>query len=173
MNKLITPAEFKAAKDIGNKVDENKINAAIEAAQSINLKEVLGARFYFDMIDKQNDPNYQDLLSGCTFQFLGVNYYQEGLKAYLCDVTMAKYCTSINTNFTPFGATNKIPQDGELVDRNTLKDIGTQNLEMAGSKFEQIKLYLDLNFAKFPTWINNIYSSEAPSSERTFRFRKI
>jgi hypothetical protein len=27
----------------------------------------------------------------------------------------------VNTNFGPFGATNKTPQDGEIADRNSLK----------------------------------------------------
>jgi hypothetical protein len=36
---------------------------------------------------------------------------------------MAKYVLQVNTNFGPFGATNKAPQDGEIADRNSLKDI--------------------------------------------------
>jgi hypothetical protein len=38
---------------------------------------------------------------------------------------MAKYVLQVNTNFGPFGATNKAPQDGEIADRNSLKDINT------------------------------------------------
>jgi hypothetical protein len=29
---------------------------------------------------------------------------------------MAKYVLQVNTNFGPFGATNKAPQDGEIAD---------------------------------------------------------
>jgi hypothetical protein len=32
-----------------------------------------------------------------------------------------KVCLAVNTNFGPFGATNKAPQDGEIADRNSLK----------------------------------------------------
>ncbi|MEC4048763.1 hypothetical protein OX284_004920 [Flavobacterium sp. SUN046] len=173
MNNLITPAEFQSAKDIGHKLDEKKINSLIEMAQSTDLKELLSARFYFDLLDNQNEENYQDLLSGCTFQFLGVNYYQDGLKALLCDYVMAKYVLQVNTNFTPFGVTIKTSENSEPVDRNTLKDIAVQNTQLAGSRFEIIKLYLDTNWDKFPNWINNIYSSEVQPTERTYRLRKI
>jgi hypothetical protein len=43
--------------------------------------------------------------------------------------------------FGPFGATNKAPQDGEIADRNSLKDIATQQVQVAGARWEIIKLY--------------------------------
>jgi hypothetical protein len=49
---------------------------------------------------------------------------------------MAKYVLQVNTNFGPFGATNKAPQDGEIVDRNSLKDIATQ--QVAKRRYKQI-----------------------------------
>jgi hypothetical protein len=39
-------------------------------------------------------------------------------------------------------ATNKAPQDGEIADRNSLKDIATQQVQVAGARWEIIKLYL-------------------------------
>ena len=174
MQKLITVNEFKSVKDVGEKVDDKKINQAIEIAQSTDLKDLLGSRFYFDMMNNLEQANYQDLLSGCTFTFMGVTYYQDGIKALLTDYTMAKYALSINTNFTPFGATVKQSNDSEPADRNSLKDISTQQTQLAGSRWETIKLYLDTNIPKYPNWVNNIYGgAEFINSERTFRIRKI
>jgi hypothetical protein len=40
---------------------------------------------------------------------------------------MAKYVLQVEILiFGPFGATNKTPQDGEIADRTSLKDIATQ-----------------------------------------------
>jgi hypothetical protein len=66
---------------------------------------------------------------------------------------MAKY-VQVNTNFGPFGATNKAPQDGEIADRNSLKDIATQQVQVAGARWEIIKLYLIANYQIFTEWRN-------------------
>jgi hypothetical protein len=55
--------------------------------------------------------------------YFGISYAHDGIKALLADYFMAKYVLQVNTNFGPFGATNKAPQDGEIADRNSLKDI--------------------------------------------------
>jgi hypothetical protein len=173
MNNIINPAEIKNFKDIGNKIDDKKIIPIIEQAQVTNLKDALGDRFYFDLLNNLETEKYQPLLDGCNFTNFGINYYQDGIRALLADYFMSKYVLQINTNFTPFGATNKTPQDGELADRNSLKDIATQQLQLAGSRLEIIKLYLNANTAIFPEWQNNIGSSSSTVGERTFRFRKI
>lgn len=174
MQKLITVNEFKATKDVGQVIDEKKVNQMIEIAQSTEIKDLLGARFYFDMITNINQDNYQDLLTGCTFTFMGITYYQDGLKSLLSDYTMAKYVLALPANFTPFGVTTKVSQDSEQVDRGTLKDLSSQQMQLAGSRWETIKLYLDTNYNKYPVWVNNIYgTTDSMNTERTFRIRKI
>lgn len=174
MQKLITVNEFISFKDVDKKADVKKIEQSIEMAQISDLKSHLGDRFYFELISNSENPIYQDLLSGSTFSYYDVNYYQDGIKSFLADLTMAKYSLSVNTNFTPFGATTKVSQDSETTDRNTLKDISTQQLQLAGSKWETIKIYLDSNTSMFPNWQNNtLGSSDYRPSERTFRFRII
>jgi hypothetical protein len=39
MNNILTATEIKSYKDIGNKIDENKINPIIEQAQLTELNE--------------------------------------------------------------------------------------------------------------------------------------
>lgn len=174
MNNLLTPTQIQAFKDIGNKIDENKINPIIEQAQIVDLKATLGDRFYFDVLANKDNPDYAPLFSGCTFTYFDVNYYQDGLYSLLADYFMSKYVLQINTNYTPFGATQKLGQSSEVTDRNSLKDVSTQQMQLAGSRWEIIYLYLNANPVLFPNWKNNILSSESPlDGNRTFRFRKI
>lgn len=174
MNNLLTPTQIQSFKDLGIKIDEKKIIPIIEQAQIVELKEVLGDRFYFDVIANKNNPDYAPLLSGCSFTYFGVNYYQDGLNALLADYFMSKYILQVNTNLTPFGATQKLSNDSELADRNSLKDVSTQQLQLAGARWEIIRLYLNANPNLFPNWKNNIYSSDsAKAGNRTFKFRKI
>jgi hypothetical protein len=68
---------------------------------------------------------------------------------------MAKYVLQVKYHFGPFGATNKAPQDGEIADRNSLKDIATQQVQVAGARWEIIKIYFkQFNISE---WHNNIY----------------
>lgn len=173
MNNILTSTEIKNYKDIGNKIDESKINPIIEQAQLTELKSVLGDRFYFDLLNNLATAKYQPLLDGCSFTYFGITYQHDGIKALLSDYFMSKYVLQVNTNFTPFGATNKVPQDGELADRNSLKDISTQQLQLAGARWEIIKMYLNASTLVFPEWQNNIGSESNIVGERTFRFRKI
>lgn len=172
MNKIITATELKNYKDIGNKIDENKINPIIEQAQLTEVKDVLGSDFFFDVLANLDTPEYQDLLSGSTFTHNDVTYYQDGLKALTADYFMAKYVMMINANVTPFGVTVKQSNDSVPAERNSLKDLATLHLQMAGSRWEVIKLYLDSNTDLFTKWKSNCGTS-APSSERIMRFRKI
>jgi hypothetical protein len=174
MNNILTATEIKNYKDIGNKIDENKINGIIEQAQLIDVKPLLGDRFYFDLMNNLSNPIYQPLLDGSSFTYFDITYSHDGIKALLSDYFMSRYALSINTNFSPFGATTKTPQDGEIADRNSLKDISTQQTQLAGARWEIIRLYLMANTSIFPEWRNPIYADEVGVvPQRTFKFRKI
>lgn len=174
MNKIVTATEIKQYKDIGQKIDEQKINPIIEQAQITDLKDKLGSDFYFDVLANLDNPDYQNLLSGSTFTYNDTEYYQDGLKALTSDYFMSKYVLQTNVNQTPFGATTKLSPESQPVDRNTLKDISTQQMQLAGARWEIIKLYLDSNADLFPKWgQNNTCGGSTSSSERRFRIRKI
>jgi hypothetical protein len=83
---------------------------------------------------------------------------------------MAKYVLQVNTNFGPFGATNKAPQDGEIAD--SLKDIATQQVQVAGARWEIIKLYLIANYQIFQNGEINFADNVSVISQRTLKFRK-
>lgn len=172
MNKILTATEIKNYKDIGNKIDENKINPIIEQAQLTELKDMLGSDFFFDVLSNLSSPEYQDLLSGSTFIYNDITYYQDGLKALTADYFMSKYVMQINTNITPFGATTKQSSDSVPAERNSLKDLSTLHLQMAGARWDVIKKYLDENKEIFPKW-KSFCGSSSPSGEKIMRIRKI
>lgn len=182
MSNILTAIELTNYKDIGyksltgtTKVDVNKINQVLDEVQLTNLKDALGDRFYFDLISNLENPDYQDLLSGSTFEYCDITYKQDGIKALLADFFMAKYVLVVNTNFTPFGATVKNSNDSEPADRNSLKDISNHQSQLAGARLEIIRYYLDSNTTLFPNWKHNTFTSETCnySTGRRFRFKKL
>jgi hypothetical protein len=59
----------------------------IEQAQLIDVKPLLGDRFYFDLINNLDNEKYQPLLDGCAFTYFGISYTM--VKALLADYFMA------------------------------------------------------------------------------------
>jgi hypothetical protein len=70
-----------------------KIAPIIEQAQLIDVKPLLGDRFYFDLINNLLTEKYQPLLDGCAFILFWYTMH-DGIKALLADYFMAKYVLS-------------------------------------------------------------------------------
>lgn len=174
MQQLINIDDIKLFKDLGKNPSVDKINPIISQAHD-DLREYLGVNFYFDVVANKETESYQDLLSGSSFTIAGqtpqITYYQEGLKVMLIDLFMARYVSQINTNITPFGATVKHSQDSEPVDRATLQDRSKEQSQMAGSKWELIKMYLTEKSTMFPAY--NTCSNTIATGERKMRLRRI
>ncbi|MGQ2984860.1 DUF6712 family protein [Flavobacterium sp.] len=174
MQYLINIEDIKLVKDLGKKVDENKINPIIAQAHD-DIREYLGINFYFDVVANKDSENYQDLLSGSSFSITGqypqITYYQEGLKAMLIDLFMSRYIPQININFTPFGATVKTDQGSEPASDSALRDRAKEQSQMAGSKWELIKMYLTEKTSQFPAY--NTCSNTIVTGERKMRLRRI
>jgi len=174
MQQIINIDDIKLLKDIGKKVDADKFNPIIKQAHD-DLREYLGINFYFDVLANTSTPEYQDLLSGSCFTIAGqhpqITYYQEGLKAMMIDLFMARYITQLNTNITPFGATVKHSDNSEPADRATLQDRSKEQSQMAGSKWELIKMYLTEKADTFKAY--NTCSNTITTGERKMKLRRI
>jgi hypothetical protein len=168
---LISVDEIQLYKDLGKNPDLKKIKPVIEQAQDVDLRDMIGAHFYFDIVSNVENEDYQDLLSGSTFECNGVTYHQEGLKALLADLFMSRYLDVIQVNITAFGATVKHSEDSQPTDKGSLRDASKAQRQMAGNKLEIIKLYLKANANKFPAY--NYKADTVASGERRLRFRKI
>jgi hypothetical protein len=171
MEPLLTPIEIKSFKDLGKTINEDKMKPIINQAQDVDLRGFLGTVFYFDVMANLENEIYQALISGTTFEYQGVTYRQQGLKALLADLFMSRFYDQLNVNVTPFGATNKLSQNSQPTDKASLNDASQGEREMAAQKWEDIKTYLNLNSSQFPKY--NIAVSTIASNERKTSFRRI
>ena len=171
MTPLLTPEEIKTFKDLGKKIDQDKMKPIISQAQEVDLRAYLGTDMYFDLMANIESENYQELLTGSTFTHGGTAYYQAGVKALLADLFMSRFYDQINVNITPFGATNKLSPDSQPTDKASLRDASQGEQEMAAQKWEDIKLFLRLNPTRFPKY-NSIGGSTA-TGERKITFRRV
>ena len=141
MSYLITSTEFSEYRNISQKIDEDKIDAAISLAQQSDLIEILGD-FYFDVVKNASESSYSDLMNGSTFEYNNEEFVHAGIKRMLGDYTYARFVYMININPTPFGFVTKLSNDSEPIDRNTIKDLSKQAQIDAGIKFKFIEKYI-------------------------------
>lgn len=174
MQRLITAQDFGKFKDVGKKLDTQKINECITEAQMVDLFDYLD-EFLFDVVENREDPTYADLMNGSSFVVDGLNYSHIGLKAFLADLTYPRFIYKVNVNLTPFGAVQKLSQDSSPVDRNVLKDIAKQTQIDADIKFKAIRKYLEINKSLFPRYNSGSCSGGNNPNIHTFsqRFSKL
>lgn len=151
MSNIITHIDFKDFRTISKKYDIDKVESSITQAHT-DLMEVLGSAFYFDVIKKQADTAYVDLMEGSEFLKGEFTLQHAGLKALVSDYTYARYLYEINTTQTPFGMVSKSSNDSTPVDRNMIKDLVHQAQKDAVSKWELIRDYLNANKETFTVW---------------------
>ena len=139
---LITIDEFKALRDVGNKVDEKKFNESVSLAQDSDVYNALGD-FYFELLDNMSDSGYADLMNGSDFVYQGRNLKHKGVKAWVADLVYSRYIINLNVQLNGFGAHTKESQDSKPIDRNYSKDLSKQAQQDAGIKFKLIEKYLE------------------------------
>lgn len=141
MANIITSSEFASFRDIGKKINEDKINESIELAENSDLNDVLGG-FYFDVLKNKDEATYAELMVGSEFEYCDETFIHKGIKALLADYTYARFIYMININLTPFGAQAKFTDDSAGIDRLTIKDLAKQAQQDASIKFKTIEKYI-------------------------------
>jgi hypothetical protein len=146
---LITSTELKALRDIGNKIDTDKADEAIQLAQETDLYNLLGD-FYFDVVaNAAGVGNWALLMDGSTFTVDGEDFIHRGIKALLADLAYARYSKKINANFSPFGMTVKSTPDSTPVPEETQKQVVIDAKRDAGVKLKLIIAFIETDTVLF------------------------
>lgn len=134
--------ELKEFRDVGKKLDENKIKEVIQLAK-LDLQNLIGFSFY-NYVDS-NKETLNDLLNGSDFEYNGLTVSHLGLKSILADLAYSRLMMQINVNITPFGSTIKDSQDSTPTDRKTLYELQNQAKIDASQKWDVVKKYVMCN----------------------------
>lgn len=148
---LITNTEFKALRDIGNKVNEQLLTECIALSEKNELLDILG-NFYFDVLENKDNTGdkWEELMIGSTFTDSNNDTFtHEGVKALLADLAYSRYVNRVNADFTPFGLVHKEGQDSRVTDRNYIKDLAHQARKDADAKMRIIHRFLRENDTLF------------------------
>ncbi len=136
--------------DLPATVREQKLMSLIEDAEFIDVRPLLGEKFYADLV---KDPDkYTELLEGKDYEWDGFTYDHPGLKRVIAFFVDARFNFFGADTPSPFGMVHKDFQDGHGIDRARAKELYKDKQRKANEYWLQIKRYLDRNSKKYPYW---------------------
>lgn len=133
--------------------EESMLQPYILAAQNVDVKPVIGAAFWLDILTNPNSPENELLLTGGTYQNgSGAMVTFQGLKAALACFTYARYVLAKNAVDTPFGMVSKNSEFSTPVTPEQLVSIASEKRNEANVYLRECTLFLNVNTASYPFW---------------------
>lgn len=168
MPSLITIAEIQEKKDLTSNVKGVRVQQHIDDAEFMDLRPLLGEKFYIDLLANRAQNAYASLLSGAKYTYNDFEYEHPGIKAVIIEFAYARYQFFGNAVSTGFGMVEKQYQDGAQLERGMLKERYKAGQQKAMALWQQVKDFLDRSDT-FEEW--NCADSGLPAGR--FRMRHI
>jgi len=125
----------------------------ILAAQNIDVKPVLGAALWYDILTNPYTAYNVILLEGGQYVDANGNTVTfQGVKAALACFTYARYMLAKNAVDTPFGMVAKTSEYSTQVAPELLVSIASEKRNEGSAYLRECTLYLDQSAAFFPLW---------------------
>lgn len=157
MSTILTIAQFQTFRDIGKRVDTDKLTEVLQLTEDGEMYDIFG-ELIFDMIKHAGGTDlgqeFTDLLDGSTYTVGSDEFTQPGVRAMMSDLAYARYMGVINENVTPFGITVKQDENSAPVDASKRRELGSQSRKDADSKFVKIKHFMCENTEAFKRYFD-------------------
>ena len=172
-NYLIEKADFAEIRDISNNVDfDKRIKPYVREAQEFDIRPILGAEMFYDLLNNSTDDIYVDLLEGLDYTYADVNYSFVGLKTIIAYYTYARFIPHENVRVTPTGIMGKTNEFSDRISKAETDRIINQNQSAAYAYIEDMICFLDRKVSDYPKW-NTTYKSEVKRKVNFSTIKKI
>lgn len=122
-----------------------------------DLKDLLGAALLQDLQTNPTTAYNLLLLNGDTFtNLLGQSIRHQGVRFVLAYLNHSRYIGESFVQDTYSGMVRQNQNLSEPITEGTVKRLQATSREIALSEFNLIKEYLNLNFDKYPLWLQSI-----------------
>jgi hypothetical protein len=162
--KWIDRVEIANYKQIAKTGFDDKINDLIIEAQWMDLRPLLGEALFNDI--NTNIATYTDLMDGGAYDYKGVTYINQGLKAVAVYYFYARYAYFGSVTDTPFSLVEKLNDKSKPVELSFKKSMYKNNQEMAFNIWRTVESYLIRTE-------NEFFGNNCLPRKTTFRFSKI
>lgn len=171
---LITLADINKFRPTAE-LDDDRLAPYIIEAQNIDLLQVLGEPFLYDLLLKFDDSGateynqYQKLLEGETYTVGTDTLYFEGIKPIVCYFTLAKFIVGNPINITRFGF--KVEADARVGGYDTtLVKRFSDELKSAGVTYQnKATKYLQAKATTYPLYKRKEFSDRARTGFNFFK----
>lgn len=155
MNLIINKADIQDYKVISKALSIDKTDEYIREAQEIDLMELVPRLFYFDLVNKFQEPKYQKLIHGDTYTVDGVEIQFSGLKPVLAYFAYSRLAIRGDVTSTPFGFEQKRNEWGDRVSGSEKRDMRDEARQIANSYFSQVVDYIMEHKEDYPLFFEN------------------
>lgn len=174
---LITQDDIKLYRPTAE-LDDARINPFILEAQISDLKPVLNAALYHELLKAFNDPGhakhqkYVDLLHGKEYTSNGLVIRFDGIKPMLCYYTLARFVVSNPVHITRFGIVAKTTQQSTPADPAAIRTVVNELRSTAIQYQSELIKFLCDNAADYPLY-NQGGGSNNAARRTSFNFFKL
>lgn len=125
----------------------------ILAAQNVDIKPVLGAALWHNILQNPYAAFNEILLNGGSYTDANGNTVTfQGIKAALACFAYARYILAKNAVDTPFGMVSKTSEYSEPVTAEQLVSIASEKRNEGGVYLRECTRYLDQQAINYPLW---------------------
>lgn len=151
---LINRADFTPYAQVAIHAREDAmLQPYILAAQNVDIKPVLGAALWYDLLTNPYGAYNELLLNGGSYiDDNGNTVTFQGIKAALACFAYARYILAKNAVDTPFGMVSKTSEYSEPVAPEQLVSIASEKRNEGGVYLRECVRYLDDAALEFPLW---------------------
>lgn len=135
-----------------NNVNTRKFEEAINQAEQLQVKQLLGNEFFTDLTINKANANYQDLLNGKNYVYSAKTYSFKGLNPVISNYTYANYLLSANFIDTASGVVLKRSENSNHSDYEKIKNQSNRYISAAISYWEDVKDFLCRNSTLYPLY---------------------
>lgn len=136
-----------------NAREELTLQPHILAAQNVDVKPVLGAALWYDLLTNQHTTYNRQLIEGGTYQDQDGNTSSfQGIKAALACFAYARYVLSKNVVDTPFGMVTKTSEFSQPVTPEALVPVASEKRNEGSLYLRECITFIEANLAGFPLW---------------------
>lgn len=122
--------------------DTNEFNVFISEAQTLDFKPKVCEEFYFELLEKRNQPNWKKLIDGGEYLYNGRTYLFRGLADVLSYLSYARFILKSNNVSTSHGFVTKISPHSEPLSLEEKRNYYYKYQQDAFSIFEETKNYI-------------------------------
>ena len=132
--------------------DSKEFDTFIRDAQDLYLKPLLCEDFYYELMQKKDDPDWKKIIDGGDYIYNSKSYSFRGIGSVLSHFTYAEFFRFSNNVSTSHGFVNKTTPHSTPVGDDEKNNMFYKYQEKAYRIFEDFKRFVDRNIDTYQSW---------------------